>query len=547
MDLRFSEDLEKNKKKQNNKIHSSISFNESDNDCSLTEEDEDNNINDSNNNENFDDDDINNDEDLTLDDINVILEKLDLDFVSTSIMKEIPKQHQEKVLEVLKEHIKHNHLNMFENMFLPKRILDYKYLDLEENQTIYKNNNNKKQKNPVNEYIIHNNKSNNNIDKSINLNMKEFSLLCEAILAFVAFIKYGNDLLHELDEGVDEFVYAVSLMKHLLVNGTNRGENTNNWNLQKCLEISHFLQDMIQFGSASGFSTQTGERGLKFWAKIFAITAQKRSNTIFTGQVIQRMQESELLYKMSKNQQQQPISESTTSKKLNSYQTKNKQFKIIVTKNDVKTLRKLSSGLGVHPIQHQYDSVILQWFHHRYKNHISENEILEIQLYTDMILINNNNETQTLRSHPCYNNNKGCHDFCWTKYETNNTFETYPSKIACYFEDPLNNNKISALVQDVQYQSEKELNSESILFKHYTLSNKYNNISQRFEAIFSVIEIETITDTLFAIQNAIEITPFSSNSVENFNIITTKFMKDEWPIEFLNLESYLKITEKKYK
>ena len=72
-------------------------------------------------------------------------------------------------------------------------------------------------------------------------------------------------------------------------------------------------------------------------------------------------------------------------------------------------------------------------------------------------------------------------------------------------------------------------------------------MSQRFEAKFSVIEIETITDTLFAIQNAIEITLFSSNLVENFNIITTKFMKDEWPIEFLNLESYLKITEKKYK
>jgi hypothetical protein len=59
--------------------------------------------------------------------------------------------------------------------------------------------------------------------------------------------------------------------------------------------MNHFLDNMLNLGSAGGFSTQTGERGLKFWAKIFAVTAQKRSDEVFSGQVVSRIHESELL------------------------------------------------------------------------------------------------------------------------------------------------------------------------------------------------------------------------------------------------------------
>jgi hypothetical protein len=38
-----------------------------------------------------------------------------------------------------------------------------------------------------------------------------------------------------------------------------------------------------------------GERGLKYWAKMFAVTAQKRSDEVFSGQVVARIHASELL------------------------------------------------------------------------------------------------------------------------------------------------------------------------------------------------------------------------------------------------------------
>lgn len=308
--------------------------------------------------------------------------------------------------------------------------------------------------------------------------------------------------------------------------------------MQKCLEISHFIQDMIKFGSASGFSTQTGERGLKFWAKIFAITAQKRSNTIFNGQVIQRMHEKDILHQLSKKRQQTLKEKNTTYK---SYQLMNKQYQIHISNNKTTTIRTLKTGFGLHPIQHQFDNVIINWFEQQYKNQLTNNETIIIQLYTEMTLIDHNNELQRLRAHPNFSNNIGWHDFCWTNYSTttdnNNIF---PNKIACFFECPKENNKKLALVQEVKYQTQQEIDSETLLYKHYTLQNKYNNNSKRYEAKLSTIDIEAITDSLFALQNSTEMTPFSSIDEESHEIISVKFLKEEWPSEFIKLENYLK-------
>ena len=50
------------------------------------------------------------------------------------------------------------------------------------------------------------------------------------------------------------------------------------------MEISHFIRDIVVFGSADGFNSSTGERNLKFWAKKPSKTAQKRSDGIFLEQ-----------------------------------------------------------------------------------------------------------------------------------------------------------------------------------------------------------------------------------------------------------------------
>jgi hypothetical protein len=46
----------------------------------------------------------------------------------------------------------------------------------------------------------------------------------------------------------------------VLVATVDPGEDSNQWCLQKMLELVHFLDDMLDFGPASGFSTETGER-----------------------------------------------------------------------------------------------------------------------------------------------------------------------------------------------------------------------------------------------------------------------------------------------
>ena len=71
----------------------------------------------------------------------------------------------------------------------------------------------------------------------------------------------------------------------------DRGDNTRQWCLQKMLELAHFLEDVLFYGPASGFSTETGERGLKQWAKAPAKTAQKRSDEVFSKQVCARIHE----------------------------------------------------------------------------------------------------------------------------------------------------------------------------------------------------------------------------------------------------------------
>jgi hypothetical protein len=48
--------------------------------------------------------------------------------------------------------------------------------------------------------------------------------------------------------------------------------------IAKKVEMNYFLDDMLNLGLAYGVSTQTGERGLKVWAKKIAVTAQKRSD-----------------------------------------------------------------------------------------------------------------------------------------------------------------------------------------------------------------------------------------------------------------------------
>ncbi len=99
-----------------------------------------------------------------------------------------------------------------------------------------------------------------------------------------AFLKYGCSLLVSSSTGIDDYKHSLELFLRILVLTVDCGDDTNQWCLQKMLELVHFLDDILCFGPASGFSTETGERGLKQWAKAPARTAQKRSDAVFFKQ-----------------------------------------------------------------------------------------------------------------------------------------------------------------------------------------------------------------------------------------------------------------------
>ena len=130
--------------------------------------------------------------------------------------------------------------------------------------------------------------------KTIALDMHEFTYLVETIIAFHAFIKNPSCLVEEgdIDNTLRQSCFALALLLRVLVHGVWRGEKSNGWRLRKTVELSHFLRDVYMFGSADGFNSSTGERNLKVWAKQPSKTAQKRSADIHLKQTASRFQES---------------------------------------------------------------------------------------------------------------------------------------------------------------------------------------------------------------------------------------------------------------
>jgi hypothetical protein len=94
---------------------------------------------------------------------------------------------------------------------------------------------------------------------------------------------------------------GVETLRKAVSEATNSGAKTNGWwKTEKHVELSHFIADFKEFGVLSGYSTaETGERGLKQWAKRPANTAQKRSDEIFSGQTCSGIHDTNILEKLN--------------------------------------------------------------------------------------------------------------------------------------------------------------------------------------------------------------------------------------------------------
>jgi hypothetical protein len=114
---------------------------------------------------------------------------------------------------------------------------------------------------------------------------------------------------------------------------------------------------------------------------------------------------------------------------------------------------------------------------------------------------------------------------------------TYPCKMVCFFKDP-NNGKTMALVQEVEFQTQAEMSRESQLFDHWTLTSKENRMNQRREAVFVLMDVDSLSDRIYVVDPK-PVGGFSRESAADFEILMVKYVKEEWPTSFLNSANYL--------
>ena len=111
-----------------------------------------------------------------------------------------------------------------------------------------------------------------------------------------AFFSYGVQKKYILDRSIFETAKKlVGIVINQLVKTINRGPGTNQWKLQKIVDLFHIIDFMEQFGPADGFNAGTGERGLKGWAKAHVKHTQRSTLDRFNEQIANRVDERALI------------------------------------------------------------------------------------------------------------------------------------------------------------------------------------------------------------------------------------------------------------
>jgi hypothetical protein len=373
-------------------------------------------------------------------------------------------------------------------------------------------------------------------DNSIKLPMDKFLYLVETILSLHAFLKYGCSLLVTSQTGIADYKRVLEVFLHILVATVDRGADSNQWCLQKMLELVHFLEDVLDFGPASGFSTETGERGLKKWAKAPAKTAQKRSDEVFSRQVCMRIHESVLINRIA---DAHPLDKDIIEEEVaanTEVQLRCANFVVELHQTAIVT-RVLSSGKN-HGIQIDFPKVIIAWFA---KHFLDPGREIRIQLYTEIVLPSgvDGQPGTLLRAHPNYQSDGPWYDYALTTYneEHREDCPTYPCKMACFYKDP-STGKTMALVQEVDFQTPQETSRESQLFNHWTLKSKENRRDRTWDSVLEAISVESLSDRIYAIDPK-PVGGFSRNEADDFNILVAKYAKEQWPTSFLDSPKYL--------
>jgi hypothetical protein len=125
----------------------------------------------------------------------------------------------------------------------------------------------------------------------------DFIELTEALLCFHAFYKVSNAQV--FDDGVMDVARIDASIRRMMsmVKLYMPRKIGHRWNIQKFHDMLHIADDMRRYGSPKNFDAGFLESSLRFWAKFFAFSSQKRGYNTFVKQVAERIHEYQSLLK----------------------------------------------------------------------------------------------------------------------------------------------------------------------------------------------------------------------------------------------------------
>jgi hypothetical protein len=257
-------------------------------------------------------------------------------------------------------------------------------------------------------------------DCSIKLTMDQFSNWVEFLLAFHSFLKYGGHLLSDNNNIQTYHVQYCKLMSTLLA-GFKRGVGTREFKLQKFVECAHFGKDHVIYGPPAAHNTDTGERGLKTWAKAPAKTAQKHGDKEFKAQVAKNITEGMTLERL--------VSAGSLYATVQQPPGDTAQFKsegISASGRSLVYIHGPSELAGVFPatppkpgqrdrqVHHQFPTEVKEYLYKIFGG--SRGPSLTVQLFTEITLAAGTPQQELLRAHPDFRKGGPWYDFVEVDY-----------------------------------------------------------------------------------------------------------------------------------
>jgi hypothetical protein len=200
----------------------------------------------------------------------------------------------------------------------------------------------------------------------------------------------------------------------------------------------------------------------------------------------------------------------------------------------------------VHPIPTEYPEEIVKWYHDKFASFFRGEQEAQsptwqgIELFTEISIQDSaTNSRVVLRAHPNYQSAGSWYDFAFVTYLQEGVEEqrAYPCRIVSLFREKTEN-RFMALIQEVEFQSIEQKSNDTQLFEHWRLSNRRNNTTRQYEAVFSAVPAESITDRIYAIDTVPD-GWFSRPSSSSYDIVVVKYQKEQWPKSFLESPKYL--------